>query len=66
MSRGVLPSPEEGGWGRTQPTGSGVEKLDQGKSGIVGEKKDGLVRTRRTIVRRSVRWGPGEDVGRLG
>ncbi len=66
LSKEVLSSPCEGGWGRTQPTGSGVEEVDHGKRGMAGEKKGGLVRTRRTVARKSVRRGPGEEVGLLG
>jgi hypothetical protein len=65
LSNEVLPSPGEGGWGRTQPTGNGVEEVDHGKVGVAG-KRDGANRPRRNAVRRSVRWGPGWEVGLLG
>jgi hypothetical protein len=65
LSKAVLESPGKGGCGRMHPTGSGVEELDQGKVGVVS-KKDGMVRAKRAVVRRSVRRGPGEDVGLLG
>jgi hypothetical protein len=65
LSKGVLPSPGEGGWGRMHPTESGVEDSDQGKGGMAGEK-DGAVRTRRDVAKISVRWGPGEKAGLLG
>ena len=54
LSNGVLPSPGEDGWGRTQPIGRGVEPLNHGKVGMVGEKNDGVVRTRRAVPRRSI------------
>ena len=54
LSKGLLPSPDEDGWGRTQPTGRGVEDLDHGKAGTVGKTNEGVVRIRRLVPRRSV------------
>lgn len=54
----MVPSPEDARWGRTQLTGSGVEEVDRGKRGITGEKRGGLVRTKRAVVRTECRPPP--------
>jgi hypothetical protein len=54
LSKGLLPSPSEDGWGRTQPIGRGVEYIDHGKAGTVGKTNEGVIRIRRPVPRRSV------------
>jgi len=54
LSKGGLPSPVEDGWGRIQATDRGVEEVDQGNVGIVGEKIVGVARTRRAMPRNNV------------
>jgi hypothetical protein len=54
LSNGVLSSLSKDGCGRTQPISRGVEKVDHGKVGTVGKKKDGVDSARRAVPRRRV------------